>query len=290
MLSAETGIDHSARRRAGINCFSFNRKMHCGIVRRRSTVHFYVYVSNESGSVLTRDPGGISEFGSLFVHNFQYIHRTGFCADTAGNTFGSRIVLGFYDQAKWTGLRTGSASRTFFLVDHVNALRVLGNGAFRTGLGTFTALRTGDRADSLFLYDLQTCLVRIKYLIKCLRTCSHTGKTSHTGTAFFNFQFFHLFYPPLKVCVFLILPFLIFFLNDISGICHYFPTCDFSSIFHFAWLCIATKNLKEADRKIAVFLRKIYKKKNRKFVMMKEKNVLSSISQNQEWKDFGSTQ
>lgn len=24
--------------------------------------------------------------------------------------------------------------------------------------------------------------------------------------------------------------------------------------------------------------------------MMKEKNVLSSISQNQEWKDFGSTQ
>ena len=33
---------------------------------------------------------------------------------------------------KWTGLRTGSASRTFFLVDHVNALRVLGDGAFRT--------------------------------------------------------------------------------------------------------------------------------------------------------------
>lgn len=50
------------------------------------------------------------------------------------------------------------------------------------------------------------------------------------------------------------------------------------------------KNLKEVDRKIAVFLRKIYKKKNRKFVMMKEKNVLSSISQNQKWKDFGSTQ
>ena len=63
----ETGIDHSARQRTGINCFSFNRKMHCGIVRRRSTVHFYplpvrrlrplrwemncvryVYVSNES--------------------------------------------------------------------------------------------------------------------------------------------------------------------------------------------------------------------------------------------------
>lgn len=113
----------------------------------------------------------------------------------------------FYDQAKWTGLRTGSASRTFFLVDHVNALRVLGNGAFRTGLGTFTALRTGDRADSLFLYDLQTCLVRIKYLIKCLRTCSHTGKTSHTGAAFFTFSFFILFYPPLKDVVFPILPF-----------------------------------------------------------------------------------
>ncbi|RHS46716.1 hypothetical protein DW965_09165 [Blautia sp. AM47-4] len=60
--------------------------------------------------------------------------------------------------------------------------------------------------------------------------------------------------------------------------------------FRFAWLCTDTKNLKKADGKKAVFLRKIYKKKNRKFVMMKEKNVLSSISQNQKWKDFGSTQ
>ena len=59
MPSVETGIDHSARQRVGINCFSFKIKMHCEIVRRRSTVHFYVYVSNESGSVLTRDPGDI---------------------------------------------------------------------------------------------------------------------------------------------------------------------------------------------------------------------------------------
>ena len=165
----------------------------------------------------------------------------------------------FYDQAKWTGLRTGSASRTFFLVDHVNALRVLGDGAFRTGLGTFTALRTGDRANSLFLYDLQTCLVRIKYLIKCLRTCSHTGKTSHTGTAFFNFQFFHLFYPPLKVCVFLILPFLTFFLNDISGICHLFPACGFSSVSHgFAQI---QKILRKQTEKKQFFFGKYTKRK-----------------------------
>lgn len=50
-----------------------------------------------------------------------------------------------------------------------------------------------------------------------------------------------------------------------------------------------TKNLKKADGKKAVFLRKIYKKKNRKFVMMKRKNVLSISSQNQAQKDFGST-
>lgn len=49
------------------------------------------------------------------------------------------------------------------------------------------------------------------------------------------------------------------------------------------------KNLKKADGKKAVFLRKIYKKKNRKFVMMKRKNVLSISSQNQAQKDFGST-
>ena len=50
----------------------------------------------------------------------------------------------------------------------------------------------------------------------------------------------------------------------------YFPACGFSSVFRFAWLCTDTKNLKKADGKKAVFLRKIYKKKNRKFVMMKE--------------------
>ena len=53
---------------------------------------------------------------------------------------------------------------------------------------------------------------------------------------------------------------LIFFLNDISGICYYFPTCDFSSIFHFAWLCIATKILRKWTEKLQFFLRKIYKK------------------------------
>lgn len=55
----ETGVHHRAGQGMGINGFSFNIKMHCEIVRRRSTVHFYVYVSNESGSVLTRDPGDI---------------------------------------------------------------------------------------------------------------------------------------------------------------------------------------------------------------------------------------
>jgi len=41
-----------------------------------------------------------------------------------------------------------------------------------------------------------------------------------------------LFYPPLKDVVFPILPFLNFFLNDISGICHLFPACGFASVSH----------------------------------------------------------
>ena len=53
-------------------------------------------------------------------------------------------------------------------------------------------LRTGDRADYLLLYDLQTCLVRIELFIKCFGTGLYTGQTCHTGTAFFYFQFLHI--------------------------------------------------------------------------------------------------
>ena len=39
------------------------------------------------------------------------------------------------------------------------------------------------------------------------------------------------------------------------------PFCIHEGFFRFAWLCTDTKNLKKADGKKAVFLRKIYKRK-----------------------------
>ena len=129
---------------------------------------------------------------SLLFYYFQYIHRTGFCTDTACDTFGCRIALCLDDQSKRTGFCTGSATGTFLFVDHVNAFCILSDRTFRTGFCTFATLWTGHRAYTLLLYDLDTGLVRMKLLIKSLRTCFYACKTSHTGTSFFYFQFFHV--------------------------------------------------------------------------------------------------
>ena len=76
--------------------------------------------------------------------------------DALGSTFGSRIALGYDNQTERTCLCTFATTDTFLFIDHVNALCILGDRTFRTCLCAFSALRTGDRADCLLLYDLQT--------------------------------------------------------------------------------------------------------------------------------------
>ena len=97
------------------------------------------------------------------------------------------LPSGYDDQAEGTSLGTFAAAGTFLLVDHVNALGVLGDRTFRTSLGAFAALRTGHRdGQPSFLTICMTCFVRIKLLIKCLGTGLYTGKTCHTGAALFS--------------------------------------------------------------------------------------------------------
>ena len=138
------------------------------------------------------EPGAFfcKELKSVFYY-FKYIHWTCLCADTAGNTFGSRISFGFNDQAEWTCFCTFAASCTFLFVDHINALGILCDCAFRTCFCAFATLRAGHRTNSFLFCDLQTCQSRIICFLESLRTCNNTFQTGHTGTSLFNFKFFH---------------------------------------------------------------------------------------------------
>ena len=148
---------------------------------------------------------------SLLFYYFQYIHRTGFCTDTACDTFGCRIALCLDDQSKRTGFCTGSATGTFLFVDHVNAFCILSDRTFRTGFCTFATLWTGHRAYTLLLYDLDTGLVRMKLLIKASEHASTHARQAIQVLPFFTFSFFMLI---LRIYVFFfILPFSTKFLN-----------------------------------------------------------------------------
>ena len=66
-----------------------------------------------------------------------------------------------------TYLNTFAASGTFFLVDHVNALCILCDRTFWTGLCALSALYADHRfCIALFVNDLDTGFVRVKLLVK----------------------------------------------------------------------------------------------------------------------------
>ena len=119
----------------------------------------------------------------LFVYNFQYVHRTGFCTDSTSDTFcGYRRFLCFYHNTERTGFYALSTSGTQFFINHINTLRILLDRSGFTRFCTFSALYANHRFyGAFFLYDLNTGFVWIKYFIKTHGTGSHTLQTSYTG-------------------------------------------------------------------------------------------------------------
>ena len=132
-------------------------------------------------------------YPGLTLHNLQYIHRTGFCTDSAGNALrcGGRSLC-LYHQPEGTGLHALAAAGTQLFIYHVHTLGVLCDGSCFTSLGALAALGTGHRAHALLLHNLNTCLVRIKLFIECLGACPNTLQAGHTGRSLFHHQFLHL--------------------------------------------------------------------------------------------------
>ena len=137
----------------------------------------------------------------LCFHDLQYAGGTGLHADAAGNTFaGYGRGLRLHHYAEGAGFHAFAAAGTFLFVDHVNALRVLGDRFLRTGFRAFAALYADHwlRASVLF-NDLNAGFIRVEFLIKAGGTCDHTLQTCHTFRAFYNFKFLHIFSSALLI-------------------------------------------------------------------------------------------
>ena len=128
-----------------------------------------------------------------FFDNFQDFHGTCLGADAAGNALGGgggRLCLDH--QAEGTSFRIFAAADAKLLVDHINALGVLGDGAMLAGSCTFAALHTGHGfCRALAVHNLDAGLARIKFLIEGVGTGTDAFQTGHAGCAFFYGEFFH---------------------------------------------------------------------------------------------------
>ena len=91
-----------------------------------------------------------------------------------GHAFAQMPQAIHLDQTKWTGFCTFATAGTFFLVDHINTLWILGDCTFRTGFRTFAALWAGHWTNRFFLYDLDAGFVRVEFFIERLGTGSDT--------------------------------------------------------------------------------------------------------------------
>jgi hypothetical protein len=133
---------------------------------------------------------------SLLFLNGENSHGASLGADAAGNTLaGLCVPSGGHDHyLHGAGLYALAAANALALVDHVDALGILGNSAFRTGAGAFAAhdtvlhlrltIRLGNDADA--------AQIRVKLLIKRLGAGPDAAQARLAGIGFTDYQFFHI--------------------------------------------------------------------------------------------------
>jgi hypothetical protein len=121
------------------------------------------------------------------LDNFENVHGTCLDTDTAGDTLG-RGDAGGDDHTEGTDLSALAAAGALVFIDDVNALRVLGDGFFRTVLRALATLYTDGRFHlTVFLNDPDAGFILVVALfVKCGGAGVDTGQTSHTLGAFFH--------------------------------------------------------------------------------------------------------
>ena len=127
------------------------------------------------------------------LNDLQHLHGTCFGAQTAGNALGSKFgSFGQPDDLHGADLDALAAGLAEFLVDHIYALGVLGNGVFRAVSGTFAALDAYEGGGGAALHgDAQKSPVGVHDLVIDLGAGGRAGQAGHTFDAFFNGQFLH---------------------------------------------------------------------------------------------------
>ena len=136
---------------------------------------------------------GCSCYENLLLHDLQNFHGAGLDADAAGDALGGNGRVFCLDQnVEGADVLALAAANAELLVDHVNALGVLGDSAVFADGSALAALHTDHRLGlTLEVHDLNAGLVGIEFLIEGVGTCTDTFQTCHTGFTLLNSQFFH---------------------------------------------------------------------------------------------------
>ena len=134
-----------------------------------------------------------TNYVNLLFHDLQNFHGAGFDTDAAGDALGSGLAVICLDQdMEGADLLAFAAAHAELLVDHVDALCVLRDGAVLTDGGTLAALHADHRLGcALKIHDLDAGLIRIKLLIKCVGTGANALQTGHAGRTLLDRKFLH---------------------------------------------------------------------------------------------------
>jgi len=129
----------------------------------------------------------------LLLHNFKNLHGASLHANAAGDTLGSRTILGSDHDLHGAGFHALAAGGAELLVDHVNAgLGILGNRTSLTNLSALATLNTDHGLClALLFHDLDAGQVLMELLVESSGTCINTLQTGHTLSALLNCKLLH---------------------------------------------------------------------------------------------------
>ena len=140
---------------------------------------------------------------TLLLDNFEDFHGAGLDTNTTGDALGSNgRILGLDQNMERANILALATANTELLVDHVNALGVLGNGAMLTDSGAFAALHANHWLGlALKIHNLDAGLILMEFLVERIGTCTHTFQTGHAFCALLNRQLFHINTPLISLYV-----------------------------------------------------------------------------------------
>ena len=129
----------------------------------------------------------------LLLHNFQDLHGASLGADAAGDALGGKFhILSLDHDAKGASFHALAAANAELLVDHVNALGVLGNCTVLAGSSTLAALDANHGLrHALTVYDLDAGLIGMELFVESIGTGADTFQTCHTFRILLDSEFLH---------------------------------------------------------------------------------------------------